>query len=317
VIRTALAWLLVVPVAAWLVLRFALPQESSRVVALVSFTPYAAAGSALALILALALRRRLPAALIAVGVGILAVTLAPRVIGDGSEARADASGGAGLTVLTHNTRLGNVDARRLAALARRERVDVVSLQELTPELVDRLEGLGFRRRYPHRVLRARPGAEGTGLFSRFPLREGRHPAAPGHAMTTAAATVRGVGGVEIVSVHPVAPRGPAETEVWRRGLEALPAAGGRRAPLRILAGDFNATLDHAELRELLATGYRDAAEVAGAALIPTWPDERRRLPPLLTIDHVLVGERLEVGEVQIRSVRGSDHRAVIARIARP
>ena len=33
--------------------------------------------------------------------------------------------------------------------------------------------------------------------------------------------------------------------------------------MRILAGDFNATLDHAELRRLIGRGYHDAAEQAG------------------------------------------------------
>ena len=45
---------------------------------------------------------------------------------------------------------------------------------------------------------------------------------------------------------------------WRGDLRALPPATPD-GPLRILAGDFNATLDHAELRRLLDTGYEDAA----------------------------------------------------------
>ena len=36
--------------------------------------------------------------------------------------------------------------------------------------------------------------------------------------------------------------------------------------VRILAGDFNATLDHPELRALLDRGYVDAADAAGAGL---------------------------------------------------
>ena len=38
----------------------------------------------------------------------------------------------------------------------------------------------------------------------------------------------------------------------------------------ILAGDFNATADHAQFRQLLKLGYRDAATEAGRGLIPTW-----------------------------------------------
>ncbi len=38
-----------------------------------------------------------------------------------------------------------------------------------------------------------------------------------------------------------------------------------------LVGDFNATLDQAALRDVVARGYRDAADVAGKGLEPTFP----------------------------------------------
>ena len=45
----------------------------------------------------------------------------------------------------------------------------------------------------------------------------------------------------------------------------------RRGDGRILAGDFNATLDHPELRAVLDRGYVDAADAASGGLKPTWP----------------------------------------------
>lgn len=92
-----------------------------------------------------------------------------------------------------------------------------------------------------------------------------------------------------------------------------PAAGFRGC----LLGDFNATLDHAELRRLLDTGYRDAAEVAGEGLSLTWPAGRPRLPPLVAIDHLLVDERLAVRRVRVIDVPGTDHRAVFASLSVP
>ena len=74
-------------------------------------------------------------------------------------------------------------------------------------------------------------------------------------------------------------------------MRALPSSGA--GPPRVLAGDFNATLDHAELRRLLDRGYRDAAEQAGVALRPTWP-AGKSLPTLVTIDHVLADPRIRV-----------------------
>ena len=75
--------------------------------------------------------------------------------------------------------------------------------------------------------------------------------------------------VGLVAVHVVAPTDGAATAQWRRDMRALPSSGA--GPPRVLAGDFNATFDHAELRRLLDRGYRDAAEQAGVALRPTWP----------------------------------------------
>src|SRR5690606_19927857 len=91
--------------------------------------------------------------------------------------------------------------------------------------------------------------------------------------------------VEIVDVHTLAPLRP-DTPDWLAGLAALPSAASSSATIRILAGDFNASLDHAALREVVNRGYVDAADATGKGLHPTWPANRRS-PPLITIDHVL------------------------------
>ena len=48
-------------------------------------------------------------------------------------------------------------------------------------------------------------------------------------------------------------------------------------------------------------------------MIPTYPADSL-LPPVLTIDHVLVGSRWRATDVRTLSVPGSDHRAVLARL---
>jgi endonuclease/exonuclease/phosphatase family metal-dependent hydrolase len=121
-----------------------------------------------------------------------------------------------------------------------------------------------------------------------------------------------------VEVHSVHPDPPGPGKAWVAGLRAQePAADGR--PLRILAGDFNATLDHAELRRLLATGYHDAAERAGRGLTPTWPyfGRRTRLVPKVSIDHVLVDRAIGVRDFAAVTVPLTDHRAILATLAIP
>ena len=83
-----------------------------------------------------------------------------------------------------------------------------------------------------------------------------------------------------------------------------------------MAGDFNATLDHPELRDLLDRGYTDAADAVGKGLVWTWPALKLRAPPL-TIDHVLVDRRVRVERVTVVRIPKSDHRAVIAVLRLP
>jgi endonuclease/exonuclease/phosphatase family metal-dependent hydrolase len=103
---------------------------------------------------------------------------------------------------------------------------------------------------------------------------------------------------------------------WAEGLRALPAADGRA---RILAGDFNATLDHAGLRRLLATGYRDAADVTGEGLLATWPYYGRKgetVPPV-TLDHVLADRRIALRQFKTLKLPHTDHRAVYTELTLP
>jgi endonuclease/exonuclease/phosphatase family metal-dependent hydrolase len=95
---------------------------------------------------------------------------------------------------------------------------------------------------------------------------------------------------------------------WREGFESLPAADPAGPPW-LLAGDFNATLDFPALRDLLDTGYRDAGEVTGNGLAPTWP-QGKILPPPVTIDHVLADGRFSIVDYRVEGLPGSDHAAV-------
>jgi endonuclease/exonuclease/phosphatase (EEP) superfamily protein YafD len=167
---------------------------------------------------------------------------------------------------------------------------------------------------PHRVSRPRADAGGTGLYARRRLV--RRPPPPTSAATSAALlSVPGAPPAELFAVHPAAPVSASETAKWTHDLDVLPPAASPGA-LRILAGDFNATLDHHALRRLISTGYEDAAEEAGKGLVPTWP-AGRRIPPLITIDHVLADVRCGVRSLTVVPIPGSDHRGVLAVLTLP
>ena len=121
--------------------------------------------------------------------------------------------------------------------------------------------------------------------------------------------------VELTAVHVTPPATSAElVRGWTADLAALPAPG--TDVLRVLAGDFNASLDHTALRRVLARGYRDAAREAGRAMVWTWAPLRPRFPRL-AIDHVLIDPRIGVAAVDVVAVDGSDHRAIVAELVLP
>lgn len=308
-----ICWLAVAPGLAWAVVRLVGFDRGPLVQAL-AFTPYVAGGSLLALMLALALRCRWPAVAASVAALALLGAVAPRALPD----RQPATRGPQLRVLTANLLAGNADAATLVELVRRNEVDVLTVQEFTPAARDALDRAGLADLLPHRQLNPEVGTTGSGLYARFPLADGGFRRNTGFAFTQAYATVAvpGAPPLRVESAHPAAPWSVGVVDEWRTDLAGQPRATPD-GQLGILAGDFNATLDHSPLRALLASGYVDAADAAGAGLVGTWgPYDGDPIPPV-TIDHVLVDRRIAVHAVTVHRVPATDHRAVLATLRLP
>lgn len=219
-----------------------------------------------------------------------------------------------LRVLTANLYFGRADAEVLVARVRQLDVDVLFLQEHTADAVTRLKQAGLEDLLPHAQLELRGGSGGSGIYSRFPLSEGPFLASVSMAQPTALLELPGGQAVELICVHP-SPPAPARrggAAQWRDELAVLPPPG--ELP-RVIAGDFNATLDHAAFRDVLRLGYADAARQTGNALTPTWGPPGRGA--VLTLDHVLVDRGCAVLACSVHLVPGSDHQAVYAEIQLP
>lgn len=282
-------------------------------VAAMAVTPYMALLSPAPVLMALALRAWVPAALAVLAAIGLGAAVLPRAI-DGPQVADARDQGRRLTVMTANLLGDSGDPRDVVRLVREQRIDVLSLQELTPEALEGLDRAGIRALLPARVLTVLPGASGTGLMARRPLRAVPTGARVAHAQPEAVLRPAGGYRLRVKAVHPVPPTSGRATAIWRDELRAMPGPREDGVP-RLLIGDFNATLDQRELRRLLDRGYYDAADATGDGLRPTWP-LGARTPPI-TIDHVLVPEPIRVRSVQVREVSGSDHRAVIAELVLP
>lgn len=214
---------------------------------------------------------------------------------------------AGFRVMTSNIEFGRATGGLVDAV-RRLKPDVVFVQECEYTCDARLRR-ELTSDYPHRRAVAGGGSEGSVILSRFPL-EGTG-GVPGSSlgMPGAVADVDGHT-VRLQLAHPMPPL-PGRVDVWERELALLRdvVTTGPEAPL-VLAGDFNASQDHAAFRRLLDSGLSDAARLGGAPRTPTWPS--RTAPGFgVQIDHVLLSPQFTADRPRFLDLPGTDHRALV------
>lgn len=310
---TVLLWLLLAPGAVWFLGR-AFGLERGILVMLVAFTPYVAAWSWIPVLAALAARRWAAAAVAGLVAFGLAVCVLPRALPNIDKGP---STGVELRVMTANMLFGGADPAEIVRLVRENDIAVLAVQEFTASGESALAAAGLGELLPHHRSAAESGASGSGLYSRFPLTDpGSRRNDGGFLQAYGTIQPPGAGPVVVESAHPLAPAHPSMLDGWSADLREQPRADPDGPP-RILLGDFNATLDHKKFRDLIATGYRDAADAVGQGLVGTWgPYDGDPIPPV-TIDHVLVDKRIGVRELAVHDVRRSDHRAVIATLTVP
>lgn len=248
------------------------------------------------------------ATLSAIAIGVHVAWLAPLYVG-----ATPASTGTPLVVLTQNLEYG--DAGDLARVVTEEKVDVLVLSDLVPGQREAVLASPIRATLPHLV-----GADrGSMVLSRYPL-TGEQLVSDGGDSRTVQVSTPQLGAVTLIAVHPT----PAYLgDQWSgdhdriRSLAATKAGGAT-----IVAGDFNATLDHQPMRQLHELGYSDSVEQTNGGFRPTWPAGGRHrvlgvsIPAALQIDHVLVSDRIVAQTSRDVSVAGTDHHGVLAHVAR-
>jgi endonuclease/exonuclease/phosphatase family metal-dependent hydrolase len=273
--------------------------------ALLALTPYWTGAGLLFGIFALTLRHWwIGVTVVALAVALAAV-LIPRLV----PVPAPVASGRQVRIMSANLYMGRADVKTIVELVREHNVDVLNLEELTPKEAGEFDRAGLFDVLPYRVLKAASGGEGSGMASRYPLTE-LSLAGPSLLAQPSARVDLGGASLEVVTVHAVPPTTSVAT--WKSEIGGLPAPD---RTIRVLAGDFNATLDHATFRRLLKSGYADAGERRGQGFRPTWPS--RRWSPPVTIDHVVVDSRVSVTGYEVFDLPGSDHRAVFAQLTLP
>jgi endonuclease/exonuclease/phosphatase (EEP) superfamily protein YafD len=266
-------------------------------------------GALLLALLAFGLRRRKVAVTLVVVAVSLGAVMLPRYVVD-EQPQAD---GPQVRLMAANLNEGQADAETIVNAVRDHAVDVLNLPELSRDAVTALDAAGLAAELPHRVFDPGAGGNGSGIAARYPLRQIALVESSYLAMPSVVVDLPGREDIEVVAVH-VLPPMPSNTEIWRRELAGLPDPAPH-VRVRVLAGDFNATFDHAAFRGLIGRGYVDAAEQTGSGLVPTWTTGVSGPP--VTLDHVLVDGRCAVRDYAVLDVPGTDHDAVFAEIVLP
>jgi endonuclease/exonuclease/phosphatase family metal-dependent hydrolase len=279
---------------------------------LVGYMPYFGILFAIAILLGFVVRSFLLVSLAAVLVIANAVWLAPRFTGENilvpASAFVDASAPR-LEVMTLDLNRGEADPGIVVNLVRAYNVDVLAVQELTGSAVQQLDAAGLSAELPYAAVRPAPGPSGTGIYSRFQI-TGRVPLAVTTTYPMTGAQIRvGATTVSVLSVLTES-AGLSSVGDWERDLSAIrswPAVGDR-----ILMGNFNATVDHSQLRAILADGYSDADVQLGDGMVGTWP--AGLFPPPIALDHVLISAGLKPLTATHPAIPGATHRAVLAQL---
>ena len=307
---TFLLAVLVLAFLAYGVVRVLSLENNAFLIGAMVLTPYVVMGVGVLTLLTLLLRRWF------LGLAVLVVTLAmasllgPRYL---AEEQPPAKG-RHLRIMAANLHLGRADARAVVDLVRRQEIDVLAMPELTPSAVSALDSAGLSVALPYRVFDARPGGDGSGIAANVPLRQIVLVEESTLSQPSVVVDLPGNDDLELTAVHVQPPLTDATARTWRTELAALPKSTPDKRP-RILAGDFNATLDHAAFRDLIDHGYADAGEETGEGLIATWSSWPTGPP--LTIDHIVTDIRCAIGSYAVHDLPNSDHKAIMAEVILP
>lgn len=253
---------------------------------------------------------RIAAALIGV-LGLVGVALTvPRQL---SGARPAPEGARELTVMVANVLGGGASAADVAELIRERKPDLVSLPEAQVDVREEIRAQLQDQQYKGfttQPSRAVPSA--TSVLVSAALGDVTIAAEPGTTFGTVVVTGGNLGAIRLIAYHGYPPLPDAVT-TWKKDLQKVRHWCAQDPPL-VIAGDFNATVDHADFRHALGGYCRSVGPSVGRGLLGTWPADQ---PAVLRtqIDHVVVSRQLQPRRFTTYPIRGTDHRAVVATVA--
>jgi endonuclease/exonuclease/phosphatase (EEP) superfamily protein YafD len=232
-----------------------------------------------------------------------------------SGARPAAAGSRVLTIMVANLLGGGAHASAVAQLIRERKPDLVSLPEaqvdVREEIRAQLQDLGYQG---YTVQPDTAVESATSVLVSPALGAVAFYTESGTAFGNIVVTGGKLGEIRLIAYHGYPPL-PDRTTTWKQDLQVLRRWCAEDPPT-IVAGDFNATLDHADFRHALGGNCRSVAAAVGDGLEGTWPADQ---PAVVRaqIDHVVVTRQFQPGTFSTYAIEGTDHRAVVATAAVP
>ncbi|MFE5643855.1 endonuclease/exonuclease/phosphatase family protein [Rhodococcus sp. NPDC056516] len=218
--------------------------------------------------------------------------------------------GEAMRIMSINVAKGAADVDAVVEAARLHKVDAVAVQELTPAFAAALEAAGMPDIFPFNVIRPDHDARGTGLWSRLPISEPRQLNGFGFACVAGTIEFKNAK-YDVVATHITAPIQDHDSTSWITDLARVRALLDTNPNPVIVAGDFNATIDHRQFRDLLHDGTQDAARQAGRSYKGTFP-ANWSWPPFAALDHILVPPELTTTAFETVEITHSDHLAIVS-----
>lgn len=243
----------------------------------------------------------------------------------------------GLTAFSFNTHYSEAHKVELAVAIRRAAAEVVVLPETSAEYGQAIADLLAQDGLRYTVFSAgdqKDDADPTTVLVSAVIgdyEQAQAPAGAGHGTVllrpAGEAELNGHRRPTILGVHTHAPV-PGSMEEWLASVEVVvgqcrgdgsdgdgsDGAGRGPEPGLVVAGDFNATLDHAPMKDL--GGCADAGLEAGIGGVSTWPTSSHTTLLGSPIDHVLADSSAwRTRSASVLTLSGSDHRALVVELA--
>ncbi|MBR6440299.1 MAG: endonuclease/exonuclease/phosphatase family protein [Aeriscardovia sp.] len=243
-----------------------------------------------------------------------------------------------LTVMTLNCRYGRADAGAIEEFAEKEGVDVLALQEVSPDLQEKA---ALFPRFPYQVSGGESEDDNGGfnmVLSRIRPAESLRSTVDIAAARCPAMKFDFDGETLLVaSVHPKSPHRGGD--FWGWGVnhlasflsylgksvkmpkrcprlpvpEPLPK---KEADFVAVMGDMNSSIDLPSFRAVLKSGMKDSSMDVHTGLHPTFPATWKGWHQTLELDHVLHSPGIRSYCVKTKKIAGTDHLALVSRLGK-